>query len=95
MVVLHARDFDWRSAQVVQWHLDEIDGDDGLIEDLAQIEFATGVILDVGWYVDTFAIVIVRDDWEHPLYERRVKDAATLDRELRAAIEVAHQHATR
>jgi hypothetical protein len=37
---------------------------------------------------------VVRGDWEHPLFERRTKDVDELERELRAAIKLAHDYAT-
>ena len=49
--------FDWKTGRVVFWDLDPVDESrppadqtEHLKEDLAQIEYPAGVILDVGWY---------------------------------------------
>jgi hypothetical protein len=93
MDALLEHDFDWQSGRVAHWDLDKIEDESWLKEDLAMIEFPAGVCLDVGWYVSTFMILIVRDDWTNPLFRRRVKDVDDLERELRAAIKLAHKHA--
>ncbi len=50
-------DFNWRSGRVSFWDMSRLDVSQPLIdqlaelkEDLAQVEFANGIALDVGWY---------------------------------------------
>ena len=71
---------DWGSGEVVSWNLDFLDQSkplseqsDGLTEDLAQVQYPTEVLLDVGWYPEfsatgKFAITVVRkSNWDEPL----------------------------
>jgi len=89
-------DFDWLSGEVVYWDMGGLDatlplteqGDD-LKEDLAQVEYPRGIVLDVGWYGphNGFIILIVRDgDWHAPLVRHRAATLTNLAHELRAAI---------
>ena len=88
-------DFDWKTGKVVFWDLDTIDEsrpladqNEHLKEDLAQIEFPAGVVLDVGWYPEfaatgNFVVCVVQQgDWERPLFR---KDAVTTEN-LRARL---------
>lgn len=80
---------DWGSGEVVSWDLDFLDQtkplpeqSDGLIEDLAQVQYPGEVLLDVGWYPEfsetgKFAITVVRkSNWDEPLAAYSV---ATMD----------------
>jgi hypothetical protein len=91
-MALLEHDFDWNSGRVTHWDLDKIDDESWLKEDLAMVEFPNGVCLDVGWYVHTFVVQIRRHDWDHSRFWRCAKDAADLERELRAAIKVAQRY---
>ncbi len=63
--------FDWKTGTIVSWGLDDVDetrplsGQSGhLKEDLAQIRFPDGIVLDLGWYPSfdpdgAFAVTIV------------------------------------
>ena len=93
MGALLEHDFDWKSGRVTHWDLDKIEDESWLKEDLAMIEFPTGVCLDVGWYVNAFVIVIASHDWNDSLFWRRVRDVDDLERELRGAIKLAHKYA--
>jgi len=88
-------DFDWKTGTVVFWDLDTVDESrplagqtEHLKEDLAQIEYPAGVILDVGWYPEfaatgNFVVCVVQQGaWERPLFQ---KDAFTTE-DLRARI---------
>lgn len=88
-------DFDWRSGDVVHWDLDPIDSMTSVRlrpwnfhEDLAQVAYSNGRIIDIGWYPSgsvegAFVIqLILGSDWVNPLATLR---CATLT-ELRAAI---------
>lgn len=91
-------DIDWLGGKVVYWDLDflclagDIDVQiDGLKEDLAQIAYSPDVVLDLGWYPEfsvggAFSVrVVVRSDWDDPVWTCRV---ACL-RHLRAALSAA------
>jgi hypothetical protein len=93
---------DWATGRVAYWALDSLDlttaieanlGDLG--EDLAQVEYPNGVLLDIGWYPaysadGAFQVVVVRQaDWEAPLFKRRCRTAAELHSTVEAAVEVA------
>jgi hypothetical protein len=57
---------------------------DFLKEDLFQIEYSEGYIIDVGWYPSfeaegNFRIVVVSEyNWEKPLYMKKCKELETL-----------------
>jgi len=86
-----AEDFDLRTGVAeAYWALeatqDPLDAErDGLREDLIQVSFDRGTIVDVGWLPDlsrdgSFVIQVIHNqDWESPIYRMTCK---TLD-ELR------------
>ncbi|HEY0685800.1 MAG TPA: hypothetical protein VGD45_25895 [Steroidobacter sp.] len=87
--------FDWKTGTVAFWDLDPIDESrpladqtEDLKEDLAQIEYPAGIVLDVGWYPEfaatgNFVVCVVQQgDWERPLFRQ---DAFTTE-ELKASI---------
>jgi hypothetical protein len=92
---LKPEDFDLRTGVAsVYWELeateDPLDPErDFLREDLIQITFERGTIVDVGWHPEfrrdgSFGLVVIQDqDWESPIHEARCR---TLD-ELRRAFE--------
>ena len=76
--------FDFRSGRVVHWELEVFDEDapidgqlDELREDLAQVEYPSAVLLDIGWYPEfnaagQFTVSVVREgDWEFPIFCER------------------------
>jgi|SRR5580765_399967 len=94
-----AGEFEWRSGRVTLWDLDRLDPavsiEDqrkDLTEDLAQVEYAYDVTLDVGWYGDAFIVVVVyASDWDRPALRRRAESPSTLADEIRAAITFAEE----
>ena len=73
------------------WDLDGLDEAhplpaqaDELQEDLAQVEYPGGVVLDIGWYPEfsergAFNVYVVsNDDWDHPLFQRTCPTFAAL-----------------
>jgi hypothetical protein len=87
--------FDWKTGTVVFWDLDTIDESqplaeqiDDLKEDLAQIEYPAGIILDVGWYPEfaatgNFVVCVVQHgEWERPVFRQN----AFTTEELKASI---------
>lgn len=91
--------FDWKSGEVVSWDLDWIDEAnplseeiDHLKEDLAQITFPGGKVLDLGWYPSfdprgEFRVLVIQDgDWESPVFQASAKDFRSLKHQIRLAI---------
>ena len=61
-----------------------------LREDMLQVEYPDGIILDVGWYGKKkgFIIYVIKNnDWENPVIESRVSDIGRLKKEIEATIE--------
>lgn len=100
--------FDWKTGSVVFWDLDAIDESrplaeqtEHLKEDLAQIEYPAGVILDVGWYPEfaatgNFVVCVVQQgDWEQPAFRKiafTIEDLqASIDEGIRIATELVVQ----
>jgi hypothetical protein len=96
-------DIDWKSGRVTYWTL-EVDGTrpltaqlDQLTEDLVQVSYPGGIVLDVGWYPDCaaqgeFAVYVVhRDDWQQPFFHERARTIAALVELVRAAVLVAEE----
>ncbi|WP_240907365.1 hypothetical protein [Paludisphaera rhizosphaerae] len=91
--------FDWKSGRIVFWDLDGInevaplsEQVDDLKEDLAQIAFPGGTILDLGWYPSfdpqgEFKVTVVQNgDWERPVLQVGAKDLRSLKRQILLAI---------
>ena len=56
--------------------------DDTQKEDMLQVEYPNGFLLDMGWYQDRYIISIIQDfDWAHP-----VKRYETADRDQLPAL---------
>jgi hypothetical protein len=99
---MQPHDFNWYDGRIAYWGLDRLHLDkpielqlEELKEDLAQVEFDSDTILDVGWYPELslegkFVIVVVRShDWESPLFRVECRQLAHLSISIRAAIKVA------
>jgi len=95
-------EIDWKVGQVRFWDLGAIDdrlplADQALKlkEDLAQIEYPSGVILDVGWYpefsVDGNFIVLVAPpgEWERPLFNKIARTMVDLKERLTEGVQIA------
>lgn len=65
---------------------------DSLKEDMLQVEFPNGYILDVGWRPSfdisgTFYIYLIKDfDWENPIYNSSTRDIYSLEAEIMNAL---------
>lgn len=65
---------------------------DALLEDLVQIEYANGYLLDLGWYPEfdakgSFIVQLIQDyNWENPVYMRQSKDGRQLKEIIMQAI---------
>ncbi|HML51387.1 MAG TPA: hypothetical protein PKD84_08255 [Propionicimonas sp.] len=77
---MRAEHIDWETGEVEFWDLDFLDPltplsqqREGLKEDLAQVRFGNGVLIDVGWYPEgsvtgEFVIRVITDtNWDEPL----------------------------
>lgn len=66
---------------------------DDLKEDMLQIEFSDGYLLDVGWRPSfskngEFKIVLIKDfNWNKPVYSGSAKNIIELETEIEIAIE--------
>lgn len=95
-------EFNWRSGTVVHWDMDDLDlnrpvHDQSRIvdEDLAQVVYPSGRILDIGWYGRPGRVLVLvvsgrtPEDWDRPTFRRSCGSIATLQKAVVAAIEVA------
>jgi hypothetical protein len=98
--VMRKEDFDLETNVTrVAWRLDATREPldprrDLLREDLIQIEFGNGLVLDVGWYPEfssdgTFRLVVVDDDWDAPLRRSTSANLADLHVQFTACLEYA------
>ncbi len=91
-----------RSGRIVHWDLTAIDPNKSLAEqarhlkeDLGQIEFADGTIIDMGWYPEfnvegAFTVQLVRgSNWEAPLMQKRCRKIEDLIAAANEMIEFA------
>jgi hypothetical protein len=105
---MDAHEFDWGSGEVQYWTLDVIDVDkplslqlEDLQEDLAQIAYGAGIVLDLGWYPagsinGAFGLVVVRNsDWTTPLLHERFNSLPLLRDKLAQAVRFAERAAAR
>ena len=103
--MLH-EEIDWNSGRVVFWDMSFLDprrplGDQAadLKEDLAQIQYPEGILLDIGWYPSFsseghFIVTVVRDsDWDEPLFAEKQGTLHELMQSLQRAIIVAAEAA--
>jgi len=96
---MDANEFSFGPGKVEQWDLAAIDGaspvapdaTDELKEDLAQISFPNGLVVDVGWYPEfsalgRFVVVVVhKSDWVNPLLKRECSSGNALKEAIRDA----------
>ena len=89
------------------WDLDDVNPDlpleqqiDLLKEDLVQITFRNGTLVDAGWYPSfspngRFRILVIRNgDWTVPLLEAEARDLTDLLSALTRAISIARHDAS-
>lgn len=101
---MQSNDFDWQLGNVVYWDLERVTPDtpieqqyEHLKEDLAQVEFGSAVLLDIGWYPEfsptgRFVVSVVRDqEWEQPVFRVECKAIPSLCNAIRWAIDVAQE----
>lgn len=91
--------FNWKSGKVVYWDLNDVDEARPLVdqcehlkEDLAQVEFPNGMLLDISWLPDCdpdgeFVICVVENgDWMAPKFRAVAKDIETLQKQISIGI---------
>jgi hypothetical protein len=104
---MQSSEFDWHAGNILYWDLGHIASDkpielqyDELKEDLAQVEFGSVTLLDIGWYPEfssegRFVVSIVRNqEWEEPVFRLECKDVPGLYAAIRSAIDVARKQAS-
>ena len=97
-----AAEINWNDGQVRYWNLDLVDLSrsleaqaDELTEDLAQVVYPGGMLLDIGWYpsmaVDgNFVVTVIRnEDWESPIFKVSCASGNQLQEAIGAAIVAA------
>jgi hypothetical protein len=97
--MMDAESFDWKSGRVESWDLGEIDesrplGEQTghLKEDLGQVSFPGGIVLDIGWSPSfdnrwVFKFAIIRDgDWEAPVFRAEAGEIPSLRHQITLAI---------
>lgn len=103
-------DIDWRTGRVEFWDLETLDEEQPLAdqvqelkEDLAQVEYPSRVLLDIGWYSEfseypergAFKIYVVRkENWDQPLFQTTCATIAALKKALLEAVIFAANAAT-
>jgi hypothetical protein len=99
---VESSDFDWQTGKIVHWDLGALATDkplelqyDYLKEDLAQIEFGSATLLDVGWYPSfspdgVFVVSVVHEhEWDEPELRLECRTVSELHSAIRSAIAVA------
>ncbi len=94
--------FRWKSGKVAHWDLDPVDEREplrdqtaNLKEDLAQIEYPSGVLVDIGWLPEfaqdgSFHILVVRPgEFDKPLFRVTAKTFEALKAAIAEAVDFA------
>lgn len=69
--------------------------EDCLTEDLLQVVYANGYMIDLGWYPENdesgkFILQLINNgDWEKPIYKKKSRSRAKLKKILLKAIDIA------
>lgn len=72
---------------------------ENLTEDLVQVEYDDGLLLDIGWYPEgdpdgEIAVLVVQNyDWDNPVYEERCNDLPSLLNIIKAAERIISNNA--
>jgi hypothetical protein len=99
---MNSADIDWKSGRIRHWDLDALDERRPLAdqrwelkEDLAQVEYPSGLLVDVGWLPEfsaegSFLVQVVRpNDWAHPAFRERVASVPSLKEQIARAVQFA------
>ena len=61
-------------------------------EDMLQVEYPNGFLLDMGWYQDRYIILVIRDfDWAHPVKRYETADRDQLPALLTEAVRLVEK----
>jgi hypothetical protein len=101
---MESQEFSWKGGSVSHWDLglindvDPLNVEGGVLkEDLAQIAYPNGNILDIGWYPEfsvsgAFVISVVQNgDWEEPIFQAKCNAISELAQAIRTGIDIAAQ----
>jgi hypothetical protein len=100
---MSTNEFDWGSGRVTYWDMHDLDPSvplsqqsDRLKEDLAQIEYRDGTLIDIGWYPSfspegSFVVQVVRPGWTEVLYSSRCTTFEQLLERSREAVAFAEK----
>lgn len=105
---MEPNDLDWKSGRVTYWDMGTIlldiplaDQLSELKEDLAQIWYPNGLLIDIGWHPEfseegVFLVTLIKDkDWEAPLMREACASAPALLNALSKAVQAAEQERRR
>lgn len=96
---VHMRNIDLKSGNVIynefniSFNMPLSEQLESLTEDLIQIEYDNGYLIDIGWYPEydeegNFIVQLIKDyNWENPIYKQGCKDDKQLKKILLKAIE--------
>lgn len=100
-------DLCWKTGEVIYWDLDSIEEaeplnrqSENLKEDLAQIRYQDGTLLDIGWCPSfdpsgKFIVTVVsKENWQSPIFYATAKDISELRQQVSngiAAMELANR----
>ena len=66
--------------------------DDTQKEDMLQVEYPNGFLLDMGWYQDRYIILVIRDfDWAHPVQQYETTETNQLPKLLTEAVRLVEK----
>ena len=66
--------------------------DDTQKEDMLQVEYPNGFLLDMGWYQDRYIILVIRDfDWAHPVQQYETAERNQLPNLLTEAVRLVEK----
>ena len=61
-------------------------------EDMLQVEYPSGFLLDMGWYQDRYIIFIIQSfDWDHPVKQYETPERNQLPTLLAEAVRLVEQ----
>lgn len=112
---MNKNEINWERGNVTFWDLDNFDLDKSLHsqvlqlkEDLVQVEFRNGVVLDLGWNPEfnltgQFVLTVVKfkneknptgEDWDSPILQIKFRDTAQFMMNLSRAVQAANRVAS-
>lgn len=101
---MNASQFEWFEGVITLWDLDVLDEQfpaqeqlSELKEDLAQIAFSNGNLVDIGWYPEfdregAFSVTVIQNsNWDQLLYQKSTSDLREVAAAIRQAVHIAKQ----